>query len=55
VYEQVTILLSFVYAMALTHLLSSANELVLELRRVRVSWLYVLWMVNALLILIVRI
>ena len=53
-YEQVTVLLSFVYAMALTHLLSSANELVLELRRVRVSGLYVLWMVNALLILIVN-
>lgn len=51
-FEQVTILLSFVYAIALTHLLSSAHELVLERRRVRFSWLYALWLVNALLILI---
>src|SRR5579863_2983342 len=51
-FAQVTILLSFVYAIALTHLLSSAHELVLERRRVRFSWLYALWMINALLILI---
>ena len=51
-FEQVTILLSFVYAIALTHLLSSAHELVLERRRVRFSWLYALWMLNALIILI---
>lgn len=53
-FEQVTILLSFVYAIALTHLLSSANELALELKRVKISGLYVLWMINALLILIVN-
>lgn len=53
-FEQVTVLLSFVYAIALTHLLSSANELVLEHHRVRFSGLYVLWMANALLILIVN-
>ena len=51
-FEQVTVLLSFVYAIALTHLLSSANELVLERRRVKFSGLYALWMANALLILI---
>ena len=53
-FEQVTVLLSFVYAIALTHLLSSANELVLERNRVRFSGLYSLWMANALLILVVN-
>ena len=53
-FEQVTVLLGFVYAIALTHLLSSANELVLERRHVRISGLYILWMVNALLILTVN-
>jgi hypothetical protein len=53
-FEQVTILLGFVYAIALTHLLSSANELVLQRRHVRISGLYILWMVNALLILTVN-
>jgi hypothetical protein len=51
-FEQVTILLSFVYAIALTHLLSSASELIIERRRVRMSWLYLLWLVDALLILL---
>jgi len=37
VFEHVTILLSFVYAIALTHLLSSATELVLAHKRVRFS------------------
>jgi hypothetical protein len=53
-FEQVTILLGFVYAIALTHLLSSANELVLERRHVRISGLYILWMLNSLLILTVN-
>jgi hypothetical protein len=53
-FEQVTILLSFVYATALTHLLSSASELVLARSRVRISGLYILWMANALLILLVN-
>ena len=35
-FEQVTILLGFVYAIALTHLLSSANELVLDVS----AWAY---------------
>jgi hypothetical protein len=53
-FEHVTILLSFVYAIAMTHLLSSATELVLARDRVRFSGLYVLWMLNALLILLVN-
>src|SRR5262249_41677916 len=51
VFEHVTILLSFVYALAISHLLTSATELMWARDRVRVSWLHVLWMFNALLIL----
>ncbi len=47
-FEHVTILLSFVYAVALTHLLSSATELLIAGRRVRFSGLYALWVLNAL-------
>lgn len=52
-FEQVTILLSFVFAVALTQLLTSATELVWARDRVRVSWLQVLWMFNALIGLII--
>jgi hypothetical protein len=48
VFEHVTILLSFVYAVALTHLLSSATELLIAGKRVRFSGLYALWVLNAL-------
>jgi hypothetical protein len=51
VFEHITILLSFVYALAVSHLLTSATELMWARERVRVSWLQVLWMFNALLIL----
>ncbi len=40
--------------MALTHLLSSANELLIERKRVRVSGLYVAWLVSAALLLMVN-
>jgi hypothetical protein len=50
-FEHVTILLSFVYALAVSHLLTSATELMWARDRVRVSWLQVVWMLNALLIL----
>ncbi len=46
-FEHVTLLLSFVYALALTHLLSSATELVIAGKRVRFSGLYTLWAINA--------
>ena len=51
-FEHVTILLSFVYAIALTHLLSTTTELVLAGKRVRFSALYAAWMFNAILLLL---
>jgi hypothetical protein len=54
VFEHVTILLSFVFAVALTHLLSSATELLIEKKRVRVSGLYVAWLLIAALLLLVN-
>jgi hypothetical protein len=54
VFEHVTILLSFVYAIALTHLLSSTTELVLARKRVRFSGLYALWVFIALLMLLIN-
>jgi hypothetical protein len=48
VFEHVTILLSFVYAVALTHLLSSATELLIAGKRVRFSGLYAVWVLNVL-------
>jgi hypothetical protein len=47
VFEHITILLSFVYALALTHLLSTATELAIARNRVRFSGLYTFWVVNA--------
>jgi hypothetical protein len=47
VFEHVSLLLSFVYALALTHLLSSATELVIAGKRVRFSGLYAIWAANA--------
>jgi hypothetical protein len=47
-FEHVTILLSFVFAIALTHLLASTTELIWAHERVRFSWLQALWMYNAL-------
>lgn len=50
VFEHVTALLSFVYALALTHLLSRIAELVVVRERVRFSGLLALGMVNAILL-----
>ena len=47
-FEHVTALLSFVYALALTHLLARAAELVIARERVRFSGLLTLAMINAL-------
>jgi hypothetical protein len=46
-FEHVTILLSFVFAIALTHLLTSTTELIWARDRVRVSGLHALWMASA--------
>ena len=53
-FEQITILLSFVFAVALTHLLSSATDLVLRRDRAHFSGLLALWMLNALIGLVVN-
>ena len=49
-FEHVTALLSFVYALALTHLLARIGELFLARERVRFSGLLALGMVNAIVI-----
>lgn len=49
-FEHVTALLSFVYALALTHLLARIAELVVARERVRFSGLLALGMVNAVLV-----
>ena len=53
-YENIILFLSFVYAIAITHVLSTANELIQARRRLKVSGLLVGWMVTALLLLIIN-
>jgi len=53
-FEHVTALLSFVYALALTHLLARIAELVVARARVRFSGLLALGMVNAILMVFVN-
>ncbi|HUJ48019.1 MAG TPA: hypothetical protein VLV55_12870 [Rhizomicrobium sp.] len=53
-FEHVTILLSFVFAIALTHILTSTTELVWARRRVRISWLQLLWMLSAVISIVVN-
>ncbi len=48
-YEFILILLSFVYAAAVTHLLSTAGEIILASKRVRLSGFNAGWMLAALL------
>lgn len=54
IFENLTLLLSFVFALALTHLLSSATNLILARDRVRFSGLHVVWMATALVALVVN-
>lgn len=53
-FEHVTALLSFVYALALTHLLARVAELVVARERVKFSGLLALGMVNAVLLVFVN-
>jgi hypothetical protein len=53
-YEHVILLLSFVYALALTHLLSRVGGLVLARRRVRFSGLLALAQANAILMVFIN-
>lgn len=52
-FEHVLLLLSFVYALAIAHLLTTVARLIGARERVRVSWLHAWWMLNALLLLVV--
>jgi hypothetical protein len=53
-FEHVTVLLSFVFAIALTHVLTSTTELIWARNRLRFSWLQTLWMVSAVLSILVN-
>ncbi len=48
-YDFILILFSFVYAAAVTHLLSTAGEIIIASRRLRLSWLNAGWMLATLL------
>jgi len=53
-FEHVTVLLSFVFAIALTHVLTSSTELIWARKRLRFSWLQALWMASAVISIVVN-
>src|SRR5438309_2099723 len=53
-FQHVTTLFSFIFAIALTHVFASISELVTARDRVRFSGLHALWMVNVLVALLVN-
>ena len=53
-FEHVMVLVSFVYAVALTHLLSCAAAYIRSWPRLRFSWSYAVWFVNAFITIIVN-
>jgi hypothetical protein len=48
-YDFILILFSFVYAAAVTHILSTAGEIIIASKRLRLSWFNAGWMLAALL------
>ena len=46
-FQHVTVLVSFIFAIALTHVFSSASQLILARERVHFSWLLTISMLNA--------
>lgn len=52
-FEHVIVLLSFVYALAIAHLLLTVAGIVRGWSRVRFSWFHAYWMLNALIVLVV--
>ena len=48
-YDFILVLFSFVYAAAITHILSTAGELIIAAKRVQLSWFNAGWMLGALL------
>jgi hypothetical protein len=53
-FQHITVLFSFVFAIAMTHVLSCASKLILARDRVRFSGLHALWMLNALILLLIN-
>lgn len=53
-FEQVDLFMSFVFALAMTHILSTAIELVLARDRVIFSGPYAIWMFNAVVLLLIN-
>src|SRR6266700_4016828 len=53
-FQHITVLFSFVFAIALTHVLSCVSKLILARDRVRFSRLHALWMLNALMVLLIN-
>ena len=51
-FEHIIVLLSFVYALAIAHLLLSVTALIRASARVRFSWLHAYWMLNAVMVLV---
>ncbi|HTQ14120.1 MAG TPA: hypothetical protein VMH86_09610 [Rhizomicrobium sp.] len=51
-FEHIVVLLSFVYALAIAHVLTTAARLIGATGRVRFSWLHGYWMLNALIVLV---
>ena|SRR6266487_2289426 len=45
-FQHITVLFSFVFAIAMTHVLSCVSKLILARGRVRFSGLHALWMLN---------
>jgi hypothetical protein len=48
-YDFILVLFSFVYAAAVTHVLSTAGEIIIASKRIRLSWINAGWMCAALL------
>ncbi|MGH7936892.1 MAG: hypothetical protein ACRD5Z_11730 [Bryobacteraceae bacterium] len=48
-FDFILVLLSFVYAAAVTHVLSTAGEIIIASKRIRLSWFNAGWMLAALL------
>src|SRR5260370_13757251 len=54
-FQHITVLFSFVFAIALTRVLSCVSKLILARDRVRFSGMHALWMLNALICLLINV
>ena len=53
-FQHITVLFSFVFAIALTHVPSCVSKLILARDRVRFPGLHALWILNALMVLLIN-